>query len=203
MTLVKVIPVNFSSNPLIEGIYFHLFALSSVYSHEHNSRRRAGCWWMWCLVGEALQLPVFCHLSISCKPSDGSRTGENHQWQFFSLHTQHKSIKYISLSCVKCTVLGFLYENKHLEMQPSAILPNSETGASDKAPYTSRCYPSMVVPICHPSIWEAVAGTLPWAWGQPGLQSETMSGKTKAKQQRGTLYSMHNKATGPQWSDNK
>lgn len=40
---------------------------------------------------------------------------------------------------------------------------------------------------CNPSIWEAEAGDLSQAWGQPTLQSETLSQKTKRESFSGPL----------------
>lgn len=40
---------------------------------------------------------------------------------------------------------------------------------------------------CNPSIWEAEAGELSQAWGQPTLQSETLSQKTKHESLSGPL----------------
>lgn len=72
--------------------------------------------------------------------------------------TQHKSIKYTSLPCRKFA-FGFPFKKTNLEMQPSAVSPVlTKHGGTHLSP----------------SIWETVAGTLPWAWGQPGLQSDTL-----------------------------
>lgn len=49
-----------------------------------------------------------------------------------------------------------------------------EDGGNGKPPSET-----VVLLICNPSTWEATAGGLVWVWGQPWLQSETLSQKSK------------------------